>query len=225
MPILLLLMLIPVLLILWVIVPILIRDIVNRWNGDIEIRVMHHYEKRRGRVFYDWFMTSWHYRIMDRALIVNLRWALSVSPEEESESLTTPGAPSPKIKRARMPNEQHVFREEYWVNAPTPEIMQRGYKPIERLHDGLLWIGVPVYAAVADCHKFIVPTDKDDDGQYIYPQHTPAILDNMAKSNANQRFRKLLTKTAPTALDTHALMMLVIIIAGAVGGMWLLGII
>lgn len=216
---------------LWTLIPWIIREAVNRRNGDRPILVKHEYNKQSGRVFYEWFMTSWHYRIMNRALVCNMRYELAtVNKEEISEPApletlpADPGdVPPPEAQKAvRVPHvqdEQRCHRSEYWTNATTAEINSRGYKPVERLHDTLLWWRVPQYLMLTDAYKFNVPDDKSK-----YPQHTPATMDNKFKSQNYWEFlKKLFSKVSPRDMDTHAIFMVLILVAGAVGGLWMMG--
>ena len=219
-----------IIVILWMIIPMVIREVVNKMNGDAPILVKHEYNRQKGRAFYEWKMTSWHYRIMERALICNMRYELaSVDKEEITDETPTetlpaiPGeVPPAEVKPARTPHfqdEQRCHREEYWTNASTAEINMRGYKPVERLHDTLLWWRVPQYLMLADAYKFQVPDDPEN-----YPQHTPATMDNKFKSQNYWEFlRKLFSKVSARDMDTHAIFMVIILIVGAVGGMWMLG--
>lgn len=220
--------------ILWVMVPWIIREIVDWKNGDRQIVVKHEYNKQSGKIFYEWMMTSWHYRIMNRALVCNMQYRLAKVNKDEIYDEAAPIETSPavpgELQRADPPrkpvhvphlqDEQQVLREEYWTNASTAEINMRGYKPVERLHDTLLWWRVPQYLMLTDAYKFNVPDDKNK-----YPQHTPATMDNKFKSQNYWGFlKKLFAKTGPRDMDTHAIFMVLILIAGAVGGMWMLGI-
>lgn len=219
---------------LWAMVPWMIRTIVNWRNGDRPIIVKHEYNRQRGKVLYEWYMTSWHYRIMDRALICNMRYKLATMEKEEITNEpepmeVLPAVPGevtqsiPPAKPVHVPHlqdEQQNIRAEYWTNASTAEINMRGYKPVERLHDTLLWWRVPQYLMLCDAYKFNVPDDAKQ-----YPQHTPATMDNKFKSQNYWGFlKKLFAKIGPRDMDTHAIFMVLILIAGAVGGMWMLGV-
>ena len=220
-----------IIILLWTLIPMIIREIVNKMNGDRPILVKHEYNKQSGRVFYEWKMTSWHYRIMQRALICNMRYRLATVDQEEyfedeppMETLPIDPEHPPAenrvvVSRHHLQDEQQNLREEYWTNASTAEINMRGYKPVERLHDTLLWWRVPQYLMLADAYKFEVPDDITQ-----YPQHTPATMDNKFKSQNYWKFIKgLFSKTGPRDMDTHAIFMVIILIAGAIGGMWMMG--
>lgn len=223
-----------IIVLLWTMIPWLIREIVNNKNGDKPILVKHEYNKNSGRFLYEFKMTSWHYRIMQRALVCNMQYILATVNQEEftgeSQSMETlpsnPGEGAPwedkPMKRQSFPHvtdEQQVMRSEYWTNATTAEINTRGYKPVERLHDTLLWWRVPQFLMLTDAYKFEVPDDPEQ-----YPQHTPATMDNKFKSQAYWEFLKgLFARPGLRDMDTHAIYMVLILIFGAVAGMWLLG--
>lgn len=209
--------------ILWCLIPMVIRFIVNEYNHNEPVLVKHEYDKEEARFFYEWLMTSWHYRIMGRKLVCNMEFCLR---SVRGNPVNVPVNPNEDIPDApRIHDEQQLKRMEYWTNAPTSEIKARGYKTAYRLHDGLIWVRVPRYLMIAGAQKFIVPQDKDENGQYIYPQVTPAIMYDKFTSRASEKFKKSLSKLATRQLDAHALLMLVIMIAGAVCGMFMLGII
>lgn len=222
--------------ILWVMVPWVIRTVVNWRNGDKPICVKHEYNKNQGRVFYELIMTSWHYRIMQRALVCNMRYRLASVDKEEISDEPEPievlpavpedaaevqdPKPAKKIHVPHLADEQQNIRAEYWTNATTAEINTRGYKPVERLHDTLLWWRVPQYLMLCDAYKFNVPDDITQ-----YPQHTPATMDNKFKSQNYWGFlKKLFAKVGPRDMDTHAIFMVVILLVGAVFGMWMFGV-
>lgn len=229
----------------WVIVPALIRKHVNKKLGDAIVKIPHEYDKREGKFFYDFMMTFWQYRILQRKLVINMRYRVAElvehepAPEDpeyysEEQPTTLPDTlhyntyRELKTANPTLRKEQQAPREEYWVNIPASDLMAGGYLPVSGMarHDSLLWFNVPVYLDVTGAYKFEVPRDLDPKtGRPVYPQHTPAILDNMFKSQATREYIKGMTKTAMAKMDGQALLMLVILVIGAIGGLFLLGII
>lgn len=222
------------LIILWITVPMLIRDYVNRKNGDRPILVKHEYNKNAGRFLYELKMTVWHGKIMQRALVCNMRYRLATVDQDEitdepEPMETLPATPEQAAAANIMPlrkgkaphqmDEQQNLRQEFWTNATTAEINSRGYKPVERLHDTLLWWRIPQFLMLTDAYKFVVPDDVEN-----YPQHTPATMDNKFKSQSYWKFIKgLFTKVGARDMDAHAIIMVLVLVFGAVAGMWLLG--
>lgn len=222
-----------ILVLLWVMVPWIIRTIVEKKIGDAPVLVKHEYNKNQGRFLYELKMTVWHYRIMQRALVCNMRYELATVDKQEITdeipSETSPANPEdvlgwqenmPVVRMPHVQDEQRNHRSEYWTNASTADINMRGYKPVERLHDTLLWWRVPQFLMLTDAYKFDVPDDPE-----LYPQHTPATMDNKFKSQNYWEFvKKLFAKPAMRDMDAHSIFMVMIIIAGAVAGLWMMGI-
>lgn len=202
----------------------IIKYIVDEMNHHADILVKHEYDREEARFFYEWYMTSWHYRIMRRKLVCNMEMCIRDVQSRPEHLPATQGAEDLPDAPHIHP-EQHMKRVEYWTNATTAEIKNRGYKPALRLHDGLIWIRIPRYLMIAGAHKFDVPQDKDEDGQYIYPQVTPAIMYDKFTSRASERFKKAMSKLGARQIDMHALLMMIILVVGAVGGLFMLGII
>lgn len=221
-----------ILVLLWVTVPWIIRSIVESKIGDAPVLIKHEYNKNQGRFFYELKMTVWHCRIMQRALVCNMRYELATVDKKEitNEPMTNLPAkpedvgdwdPAQIVPMPHLMDEQRNHRAEFWTNATTAEINSRGYKPVERLHDTLLWWRVPQFLMLTDAYKFEVPDDRT-----LYPQHTPATMDNKFKSQNYWEFvKKLFAKPAMRDMDAHSIFMVMIILAGAIGGLWMMGII
>lgn len=116
-----------------------------------------------------------------------------------------------------------IVRTEYWTDAQKSDIHLDGFKRVRGMHDSLLWLFVPVYMKIDNARFFEVP-DTMTDGKYDYPQDTGETLHDYASSNATQRFIAAMAKTGLDNMDTHTIIMLIILIIGAVFGLHLFGV-
>ena len=160
------------------------------------------------KVLHDLVTVWWNGRIMQRKLIVDMRFYLA-----------TPDVSKPNVKQVKS-----LERRECWTDLPTSQICQMGYLPAKRLHDTIPWVAIPVYLRFDNPQKFEVPETKDEEGHYVYSQDSPSTLYDKWQSNATKEFIKSLSKLGMRQIDTQTMIMMAIIGVGAVVGMWLLGI-
>lgn len=205
---------------LWVLVKRLLQAREERMTGGGLVEVPHDHGNRRW--WYNFKMTFWHGRVLDRALVCNMHYRLAKADERNAESVEldlADGTPARLPPRPHVCDEQVCDREEFWTNASNAEIMQRGYRPAERLHDTLAWLKIPTFMIYTGAYRFEVPPDKD-----LYPQHTPALMDDKFESQSFWGFvRGMATRVAARELDVHGIVMVLVIVAGAVGGLWMMG--
>ena len=159
-----------------------------------------------------------HYRIAEQA----------ENEAVESTELSCPGELPQFVRRAESTAkaEQQCTRDEFWTNRKTKDILNAGYLPVTGLSrvSGIAWAGVPVYMSITGAEKFIVPRDKDKDGRFIYPQHTPALIENKIRSQATANFLKKFKRAGGPEMDMQGIIMLALLAVGAVVGCWWLGI-
>lgn len=167
------------------------------------------YTVRNGRFFYELKQTFFHRHIMKRKLLVDMRFYLS-----------TPDVTKPNVKPIKS-----LECKQYWTDYETKDIHKMGYLPVERLHDSLAWVGVPIYLRFDNPQKFEVPQDKDEKNHYLYSQDTPSTLYDKWHSNATKDFIRNMSKLGMREIDTQTIIMIGICAGGALVGMWLLGII
>lgn len=118
-----------------------------------------------------------------------------------------------------------IMRMEYWVDTKKKDLGIQGYKPVKGLHDSIMWIGVPVYMIVENGRAFEVPEDKDENGNYLYPQDTAETLQDYASSSATSKFIAAMSKAQSLGtMDLQTIIMIVIIGVGAIFGMHILGV-
>ena len=197
-----------------------------------EVRSVHDYTIQDGKFFEDLKEVVWHRHILKQKLVVNLHYQLAEQAENEaveSYEMVAYGEGPQFIRRAESTakEEQQCTREEFWTNRPTTQILKAGYLPVTGLArvSGIAWAGVPVYMSVTGAVKFDVPKDKDPKtGQFIYPQHTPALIENKIRSQAFANFLKKFKKAQGPEMDMQGMAMLILLAVGAVVGCWWLGI-
>lgn len=118
-----------------------------------------------------------------------------------------------------------IFREEYWTDTKKKDLGALGYKPVKGLHDSIAWIGVKTYMMVENGETFEVPDDRDEDGQYIYPQDTAETLQDYASSSATDKFISAMSKAATFGtMDLQKILLIGIVAVGAIFGMFMLGV-
>lgn len=115
-------------------------------------------------------------------------------------------------------------RTNTWTDRMPADLEQEGYRRCEGLYDSIIWWGVPVFLRFHGLTEFD-SRQKNGDGEYIIPQDTPATLHDFLKSNADREFLKGMAKTSMPDMDLHKLIMIMILVAGAVAGLFLLGVI
>ena len=220
------------LVILIVLGPILIRRIYYEKHPG-EIRTVHDHTVNDGKFLYDLVRVIWHRHILKEKLVINLHYKIAEQAENEavdSTELSVPGQLPQFVKRAECTakEEQQCTREQFWTNRPSNKILEAGYLPVTGMSrvSSLAWWGVPVYMSITGAEKFIVPRDKDPKtGQFIYPQHTPALIENKIRSQAYINFLKKFKKAGGPEMDTQSIIMLALLGVGAIVGLWWLGII
>lgn len=120
--------------------------------------------------------------------------------------------------------EAEAERTNRWTTLKPFDLESRGYRKSEGLYDSIIWWGVPVYVKLEGLKEFDI-TEKDDRGEYLYSQETPATLNDFLHSNATDKFIKGMTKTAFPEMDLHKLIMLGILICGVLFGAYMMGLI
>lgn len=203
--------------VLWVLVKRLCQEREERRTGGRTVEVPFDHWNRGW-----WYVvktTFWQGRVLDRALVCNMHYRLARADNGGDQSLpAVPGQAAP-APRPYLCDEQVDDREEYWTNASNAEITLRGYRPVERLHDSLAWFRIPTFMIYTGAYRFEVPPDPEK-----YPQHTPALMDDKFESQGFWSFvRGLTTKVAARELDVQAIALVLVILAGVVGGLWMMG--
>ena len=208
--------------------------IVRKWyysNHPGEVRTPHDYTVQDGKFFEDVKQVFWHRHILKQKLVINLHYRIAEQANNEaveSTELSAPGGLPEFVKRAESTakQEQQCPREEFWTNRKTRDILNAGYLPVIGMSrvSGIAWAGVPVYMSVTGAVKFNVPRDKDADGRFIFPQHTPALIENKIRSQATANFIKKFKKAGGPEMDTQGMIMIALLAVGAVVGCWWLGI-
>ena len=208
--------------------------IIRKWyysNHPGEIRTAHDYTIQDGKFLTDLMDVFWHRHILKQKLVVNMHYRIAEQAENEaveSTELSCPGELPQFVRRAESTAkaEQQCTRDEFWTNRKTKDILNAGYLPVTGLSrvSGIAWAGVPVYMSITGAEKFIVPRDKDKDGRFIYPQHTPALIENKIRSQATSNFLKKFKRAGGPEMDMQGIIMLALLAVGAVVGCWWLGI-
>lgn len=116
-------------------------------------------------------------------------------------------------------------RRDAWTQRSAEELHKDGYHRADGFYDSIIYWGVPVYIKLHGLRKFDVRSAKDEKGVPLYSQDTSATLHDVMQSSATQDFIKGMGKTSLSAMDTQKLIMIAIVGAGAIFGLWMLGVI
>ena len=198
-----------------------------------EVRERYDHSKQDGKFFNDLREVIWHRHILKQSLVINMHYQIAEQANNEaveSTELSIPRELPQFVRRAECTakDEQQCTREDFWTNRPRRKILDAGYLPVTGMPgvSGLAWMGVPVYMSMTGAVKFTVPKDKDPKtGQYIFPQHTPALIENKIRSQATKIFLSKFKKAAGPSMDTQSIIMLAMLAVGVVVGLWWIGII
>jgi len=120
-------------------------------------------------------------------------------------------------------SEARYQRKEIWTDRSADELQRDGYKRVSGLHDSLVWWGVPIYLRINGGDKFDIH-QVDANGVPLYSQDTAATLHDVMQSRATESFIKGMGKTQLSSMDTQKILLIGIIGAAAVLGMWMLGV-
>ena len=115
-------------------------------------------------------------------------------------------------------------RRDTWTEKSPEELNRDGYYRVDGLYDSIIFWGVPVYIKLHGLRKFDIKT-VNDKGELIYSQDTSATLHDVMQSSATQDFIKGMGKTTMAAMDTQKIIMIAILGAGVIFGLYMLGII
>ena len=115
-------------------------------------------------------------------------------------------------------------RRDTWTKRSPEELNRDGYYRVDGLYDSIIFWGVPVYIKLHGLRKFDIKT-VNDKGELIYSQDTSATLHDVMQSSATQDFIKGMGKTTMAAMDTQKIIMIAILGAGVIFGLYMLGII
>lgn len=128
------------------------------------------------------------------------------------------------INPGRWTDAKEYHRRERWTQLSRREIIAKGYLPCVGLHDNLLWAGIKCYIKINNGEVFDV-TAKDRNGNFIYSQDTPATLNDAMTSDADERFIKGMGRAkAMLQMDLQTIVMIAIVGAGAIAGLYFLGV-
>lgn len=114
-------------------------------------------------------------------------------------------------------------RTDRWSNISPEELQRSGYKKVTGLYDSIIWWGVPVYIQIYGGKKFDI-RERNDQGELLYSQDSAATLHDFMQSKATMNFIKGMSKTSLPSMDLQKLGMIAILGAGAVFGMYMLGV-
>lgn len=116
------------------------------------------------------------------------------------------------------------YRRDMWTEEPPEQLNRDGYLRAYGLYDSILFWGVPVYLKVHGLKQFDIHATDPQTGRFLYSQDTAATLNDAMTSNATKDFIKGMAKTQLSAMDTQKVIMIALIGAGAIFGMWILGV-
>lgn len=115
-----------------------------------------------------------------------------------------------------------LIRSDKFTDLPQSEICSKGYKIGKGFHDNLMWMFVPVFVKLNNFTKFDI-TVKDKNGYFLYSQDTAGTLNDSMVSDNDAKFIKGMGKAALPSMDLQTMIMIIIIGAGAVFGLHVLG--
>ena len=122
---------------------------------------------------------------------------------------------------------QSLDRLDEWTSESKEGLNKEGFRRVTGLYDSMIWAGVPVYLQIhgARCAQDRVRSETDNHGQLIYSQDTAATLHDFMQSKATQNFLRGMAKTQMSAMDTQKIIMIAILGAGVLFGLYIMGII
>lgn len=115
-----------------------------------------------------------------------------------------------------------VDRQDIWTDESMEELQNRGYVVADHLYDTMAMSGVPVVMRVTGGYVFDV-TQRDENGNLLYSQDTAATLHDVMTSTATANFLKGMSKAQSPQITKQQLMFILIIAAGALFGLYMLG--
>lgn len=116
------------------------------------------------------------------------------------------------------------WRRDCWTDEDPAELNAAGYLKCTGLYDSILFWGVPVYLRVHGLQQFDIHAKDPHTGQFLYSQDTAATLNDAMTSSATKEFIKGMARTQLSSMDTQKIIMIALIGAGAIFGMWILGV-
>lgn len=127
------------------------------------------------------------------------------------------------LKPGVLGGDPEYIRKETWTDESVSDLANKGYKPIEGLHDSIAWMGTKIWCRIlngemADVHQV------DMNGSFIWSQDTSATLNDFMSSNATQNFIKGMGRPALATMDVQKIIFIAIIGVGALIGMKILGV-
>lgn len=125
-------------------------------------------------------------------------------------------------KPAEFGGREAYRRIDRFTNETTASVLAKGYKTGKGWHDNLLWAFVPVFVKLNGFKKFDVSV-KDKNGHFIYSQDTAGTLNDSMVSDNDTKFIKGMGKAALPSMDLQTMIMIIIIGAGAIFGLHMLG--
>lgn len=125
-------------------------------------------------------------------------------------------------KPAEFGGREAYRRIDRFTNETTASVLAKGYKTGKGWHDNLLWAFVPVFVKLNGFKKFDVFV-KDKNGHFIYSQDTAGTLNDSMVSDNDTKFIKGMGKAALPSMDLQTMIMIIIIGAGAIFGLHMLG--
>lgn len=109
-----------------------------------------------------------------------------------------------------------------FTDLPRSEICARGYKVGKGFHDNLMWMFIPVFVKLNGFKCFDVSV-KDKNGMFLYSQDTAGTLNDSMVSDNDAKFIKGMGKVQLSGMDLQTMIMIIIIGAGAIFGLHMLG--
>lgn len=111
-----------------------------------------------------------------------------------------------------------------WVKMPKSSAIASGYKVAKGFNDNIMFLGVSQFARISNVEKFNVHV-KDDCGRFIFSQDTACTLNDNMMSDNDAKFIKGLGKASLPKMDLQTMIMILIVGAGAIAGLYFMGVI
>lgn len=116
------------------------------------------------------------------------------------------------------------YRKDYWTDE-SPEVLNTaGYLECTGLYDSIFYWGVPVYLRIHGLEQFDIHVRNPETGKFIFSQDSSATLNDAMTSTATRDFIKGMAKTTLSQMGMQKLIFMILIGAGAIFGMWALGV-
>ena len=123
-----------------------------------------------------------------------------------------------------------LSRTDMWTEESRAELNNKGYRRAHGFYDSILWWSpfgsFQPYIRIRGDHNAqkLVREARDAKGELIYSQDTAATLHDFMQNKTTEKFTKGMGKTQMQTMDMQKMVMLAILGAGVVFGLYMMGV-